>query len=117
LTINGQTFTVNQAAAACTYSLTSNTGSAAASGGTGSFTVNTTAGCAWTCTSSAAWLTGTPSGSGTGPVSWSATANTSTTARNATLTINGQVFTVTQSAAACTYSLTSNTGSAAASGG
>jgi hypothetical protein len=48
LTIGGQTFTVNQAAAACSYTVSPLTTSVGASGGSGSASVTTSAGCAWT---------------------------------------------------------------------
>ena len=47
LTIGGQTFSVTQAAASCTYALVPTSQSVVASGGTGSTTVTTLAGCAW----------------------------------------------------------------------
>ena len=102
LTIAGQTFNVTQAAASCTFALAPASQSVAASGGTGSTTVTTLAGCAWTGVSnSTPWLTVTSgaSGSGTGTVAFSATANPTTTQRSGSLTIAGQTFNVTQAAA------------------
>src|SRR6266516_1940817 len=103
----------------CTYTLSPTTASVAAAGGSGSLTVSATAGCSWAPSSDATtWLTCTPaSGSGSGSVSWSATPNSSTSSRSGTLTIGGQSFTVTQSGAACTYSISSTTASATSSGG
>ncbi|MDQ3014091.1 MAG: hypothetical protein M3X11_25720, partial [Acidobacteriota bacterium] len=71
--------------------------------GTGSVSVVSGAGCGWTATSNAIWITinsGTP-GSGNGSVSYSVAANTGTL-RTGTITIGGQTFTVTQSATAST---------------
>jgi hypothetical protein len=60
--------------------------------------VTTAAGCAWTAASNASWLTVTSgaSGSGNGTVSYSVAVNTSTSARNGTLTVAGQPVTVSQ---------------------
>ena len=120
ITIAGQTFTVTQAAAACTFALVPTSQSVAAGGGTGSTAVTALAGCAWTAVSNnTAWLTVTSgaSGNGAGTVAFSASANPNGTARNGTLTIAGQTFTVNQAAAACTYSITPTSQSVVAGGG
>ena len=120
LTIAGQTFSVTQAAAACTYAVSPTSQSVVAGGGTGSTTVTTLAGCAWTGVSNnASWLTVTSgaSGSGNGTVAFSAASNPNTSARTGTLTIGGQTFSVTQAAAACTYALLPTSQSVVASGG
>jgi len=120
LTVAGQTYTINQAALPCSYSLSSANQSVAAGGGTGSTSVTSPAGCAWNGVSNnASWLTVTAgaSGSGSGTVSFSAAANASTSQRTGTLTIGGQTFTVTQAGAACSYSLSQASQSVAAGGG
>ena len=97
LTVAGHTFTVNQAAAVCAYTLTPTSASATAAGGTGSLSVSTGSGCSWTATSNAGFL-GILSGSagtGTGSVTYNVTAN-GVSARSGTLTIGGQTFTVNQ---------------------
>ena len=83
--------------------------------GSGGVTVTAGSGCSWTASSSATgWLTCTPaSGTGNGSVSYSVTANTSSTARSATLTIAGQAFTVNQDAASCSYSISPTSASPA----
>jgi hypothetical protein len=53
---------------------------------------------AWTATSNASWLTTTSTGTGSGIAIWTAAANTGA-ARSGTITIGGNVFTVTQSPA------------------
>jgi sugar lactone lactonase YvrE len=69
----------------------------AATSGTIALTV--TPAVSWTATSSAPWLTVTPaSGTGNQSLTFSATANTATIGRTATLLIAGQPFTVNQSA-------------------
>jgi hypothetical protein len=107
LTIGGQVFTVTQAAAAsCAYAITPAFKSFTKAGGTGSFAVMTTSGCAWTATSSASWLTvtGTRSGTGPGTVTFSVAASTETSARTGLISVGGQTFTVSEAAgASCTY--------------
>jgi hypothetical protein len=118
ITIAGQTFTVTQNGA-CTYSLSPpsvSVGSGASSG-----QVNVTASfqnCAWTAVSNAYWMAVQPaSGSGSQPVSYSVAANTGALARNGTLTIAGQVFTVNQASGVCTYSLNPTSQSFGSGGG
>jgi plastocyanin len=99
-TIAGQVFTVTQAGAPCTPSISPTSRSHGAAASTGN-TVAVTAGsgCAWTAASNASWLTITAgsSGTGDGTVTYSVAANTGG-ARTGTMTIAGQTFTVTQSA-------------------
>ena len=94
LTVAGQTFSVAQAGATptCTYSLSSSGANPGAAASSGTFTLNVASGCSWSVSSSApGWLSfGPPSGSSTGVVIWTATANTSCSARSATLAIAGQ---------------------------
>ena len=125
LTVAGHAFTVTQSAAPpppCTYSIAPGSTTIAASGGAGSpVTVTTAAGCTWTATSNAPWLTITSGASGTGggTVGYSAAANTGAQ-RTGDLTVAGHAFTVTQSAAPpppCTYSIAPGSTTIAASGG
>jgi hypothetical protein len=120
LTIGGNAFTVNQAAAAaCSYAITPSTQSMSASGGGSSVDVSTANGCPWTATSNAAWLTVSSgaSGTGDGKVAVSVAANTGG-ARTGTLTIAGQTFTVNQAAGlVCSYSIDPVAQSMSAAGG
>ena len=111
LTIAGQTFTVTQAgvAAPCTYQITPTSTSMFANGGSTNVLVSTAAGCAWTASvnSNATWLSviSGSSGAGQGTVILGVAANKDE-ARTGTVTIAGQVFTVSQEAAAsCKYDL------------
>jgi len=115
---SAQACATTQTAPTCTYSLTSSGASVVAAGGTSSVTVNAGAGCTWTPSSNAGWLTCTPAtGTGTGTMTWTAAANTGTASRTGTITVQGQSFTVTQAGVTtCTYSLSASTGSAVASG-
>ncbi len=103
LTIAGQTHTVTQGAStpACTYSISPTTASAPYTGTTAAVLVSAGTGCAWTATSSAAWITikSGASGTGNGTVNYQVAANTATSSRTGTLTIAGQTFTLTQAAA------------------
>jgi hypothetical protein len=106
LTVAGQTFTVNQAAAPCSYSISPGSASFTASTGNGSVAVTAGAGCSWTASSGASWIniTAGPSGNGNGSVSYSVAANSSTSSRSGNLTIAGYGFTVTQAGAQATDS-------------
>lgn len=108
LTIGGRTFSVTQAAAACSFAISPTSQSVAAGGGSGTVTVTAGSGCAWTAVRNALWLSVTAGASGTGggSVTFSAAANTGTTTRTGTLTIAGKTFTVTQPGVACTFSIT-----------
>jgi hypothetical protein len=97
LTIAGQTFTVNQSSG-CTLAFVPTSAHLAPAGGSGSFTVNTVAGCDWTAASQdPSWLTVTSGASGSGPgtVGYSVAAN-SGPARSSSIRIGGQNFAVTQ---------------------
>jgi hypothetical protein len=79
--------------------------------------VTAPAGCAWTATSNAPWITITAgaSGSGNGTLSYSVPANTGPQ-RIGTITIAGQTFTLTQNSG-CTYTLSPTSQIVAATGG
>ena len=86
--------------ALCTYALSATSASFAEAGGSGSVNVTSVAGCPWTATSNASWITinsGTP-GSGNGTLNFTVAANTGL-ARTGTITVAGQTFTVNQSVA------------------
>ncbi|MCA9575669.1 MAG: OmpA family protein [Sandaracinaceae bacterium] len=116
ITIAGNTFTVNQAAG-CSASLPVSSASVGAAGTTSSATITMTAGsCSWTASTSTPWISGvTPSGTGSGSVSYTVAANTGP-ARTGTITMGGQTFTVNQ-ASGCTAMLASSGASAGAVGG
>ena len=94
---------------ACVVTLQQPSAAAPAAGGPGTIGVSTNAGCQWTASTNAPWLTITSgaSGSGSGNVSYTVGANTGA-ARAGTLTVAGQTFTVNQAAGAapaCAYSI------------
>jgi hypothetical protein len=83
----------------CAYSLSSSSQTFGAFGGVGGFTLTTTTGCAWQATSNSGWLTpsaGSVSGTGSQTISYNVANNSSSTPRTSSITVGGQVFTVTQ---------------------
>ncbi len=119
VTVAGQTFTVTQAAeiVSCTYGVTPSGGSVEAAGGPGTFAVTAGGTCSWTAVPTVPWLnvTAGASGTGGGTVSFLAAVNPAE-ARSGTISVMGQMFTVTQ-AAACNYSIAPSSGSVEAVGG
>ena len=87
--------------ATCAYSISPTSQSLSASGGDGSVSVTTSAGCPWQASNRASWITinSRSNGSGDGTVNFSVAANTEPNPRTATLTVAGQTFTVNQSGA------------------
>ena len=129
VTIAGQVHTLTQVAspipgpgpgpAPCSYELGAADASVASGGGIVNVALTSGTGCDWTAASQAPWITVTngASGSGNGTVRLSVAAN-SGSQRVGTVTIAGETFTVTQSAAAaCTYSISPTTQGAGALGG
>jgi uncharacterized repeat protein (TIGR01451 family) len=108
ITVAGQTFTITQAGAGCTYQISPANRAIGPQSATGSIAVIALAGCTWTANSTANWITLTSggSGSGNGTITYSAGANTSVADRTGTITVADQTFTLTQTGAgACMYSL------------
>ncbi len=84
--------------ATCSFSLSASSANFPASGGNGSVTLTTTAGCAWTVSGIPTWISNlTPAnGTGTTTITYTVNPNYSETPRTATLTIGGQSYTVNQ---------------------
>lgn len=104
----------------CSYYVSPLTNSVAAAGGTGLVLITTNPSCSWTAKSNAAWITITAgsTGTGSGAVSYTVAANTSSGSRTGTLTIADQTHTVTQAGAtACSYSLNASGDNFSAAGG
>lgn len=96
LTIAGATFTVTQAAAPCAYTVAPQSLTVGSRVTTGTISVTTQAGCAWSATTAAAWMTLTGSGPGSGGASYTIAENAGTTVRTGTLVVAGRSVTVTQ---------------------
>src|SRR5262249_17851198 len=92
IAVRRQTFKLTQAAAGqtptCTYSINPTSQSFASGGGSGTVTITTANGCAWTAVSNAAWITftGGAAGTGNGTINFRAAANTGA-ARSGTITV------------------------------
>jgi len=109
LMVAGQTYTVNQAAAPCTYTLGFSNVTVASSVVADSFPFTASAtGCAPTAVSYANWITVSTAFSATsGTVSYEVLANPFTTTRVGTIQVGDATFTIRQTGAACGYSLNS----------
>ncbi len=93
----------------CTFSLSPSSASFSASGGSGSVVVTTQAGCNWGTSTAPSWITvNSGSGIGSGTMSYTVTPNTGTT-QIASLTVAGNVFTITEAGLA-TYTITASAG-------
>ncbi|HEY6328575.1 MAG TPA: FG-GAP-like repeat-containing protein [Blastocatellia bacterium] len=92
---------------ACEYQLSSSSGSFGASGGTGSFTVTTSASCGFTPTDPDSFIQVTSGGGlGSGTVDFTVDPNSGTTSRQSTITVApGVTFTINQSGAGQDFSL------------
>jgi hypothetical protein len=102
----------------CSYTVDSTSKSIGAAGGSLVINVATTAGCSWTTSSTATWITvGNGAGTGPGSVRLDVTANPGTSGRSATVTVAGQTFSVQQAGALCTYSISPSGASVPATGG
>lgn len=98
LTVAGNTFTVDQDAATCTFGLMPTSASYASAGGAATANVTAPNGCDWTAQSDVAWIT-FPSGntgSGNGTFDYSVAANPDPAPRQGTITVQGQTLTVDQ---------------------
>ncbi len=109
ITIAGQTHTVAQSGnTTCTFTIAPLNLSYTDVAGSGTVNVSTTSGCNWAASSNDSWITVTSgsTGSGNGTVGYNVAANTGTTTRTGTITIAGQLHSVTQSApTACSYTI------------
>ena len=119
VSVGGTSVSVVQPGNSCSYSLSPATQSTPAAGGAASVGVTTLAGCSWTATSGASWLTISTgaNGSGSGTVSLNATANPTTQSRATSVSVAGQSVQVTQLAGSCTFSSSPMTLSFPAAGG
>jgi hypothetical protein len=101
MTIAGLTFSVSQSGAqTCSYAISPTRSSFSNAGGTGTISVTTAPGCAWTAASGDPWLiiTAGTTGTGNGTVTYSVASYAGRAGtRNGKLAIAGQTFTVKQS--------------------
>jgi hypothetical protein len=116
--IAGVTFTVDQDAAPCAFTISPTSRTSPAAGESITVTVTTSSGCEWSASRNATWLTvnnGT-NRSGSGSVTVVVAAHTGTSQRSGTATIAGRTFTVNQSGVSCSSTVSPRTISAASTG-
>ncbi|MEI6854229.1 MAG: C10 family peptidase, partial [Bacteroidota bacterium] len=95
----------------CIYTLSANSNTFSSSGGPGSFNINTSTNCGWTAISNnPSWIhVSTPSGTGSGSVSYTVDANTSSGTLIGTITIIGLTsnltYTIYETGLNCSYNL------------
>lgn len=96
----------------CSFSLSSASQVYSSCGGSGALNVVTGSACSWTVAGGSTWLYVTTGSSGMGPgsVSYHVAANTGNASRTASLTIGGQVFTVTQSGYSSSFTISASSG-------
>ena len=122
LTIGGQSFTITQAALACSVTVdTAALGSpfgSGVSGGTIQLTANG-ANCAWAASSGVPWASVSPlSGTGNRTLDVFVSSNAAATVgRSGSLTIAGQTINITQAGTSCSFTLDAASGAAPAAGG
>ena len=102
---NNDTSEFSPCAPVCGFSIAPPSQSFTPAGGTGSIAVTTSGSCQWTAVSSAGFVTITSgaSGTGSGTVNFSVAVNNSTTPRTATITVQDQIFNITQ--AGCSFAI------------
>jgi hypothetical protein len=101
--INGQTLTITQPGASCSYNLSQssfNCPDASANTYNNISLVNAQNGCSWSAavTSGNSWLATSSAGNGSGSLSIIVLANNTGAVRSGTIEVNGQILTVTQPA-------------------
>jgi len=103
---------VYTAPVSCSFSLTPASQIYSSCGGSGALTVVTGSACSWTVAGGSNWLYVTAGSSGIGPgsVSFNVAANTGNASRTASLTVGGQVFTVTQSGYSSSFTISASSG-------
>lgn len=117
LTIAGQTVSVQQAAANCTFTLNPDSALVSPLGGNGTFLVNTT--CAWQAVTNVDWINVTSPRTlttGSASVAYSVNANTGAT-RTGTIQVGPLRFNVQQPAGACTQTINPSQVNLTATGG
>ena len=103
ISIGNVAFTVQQAAVACSISLSISSYESAAGGGDSSVNVLAASGCTWQGSSNVPWITFTSAaaGSADGTISFRVAANTTPGSRQGTITIGNRLLVVTQVGANC----------------
>jgi Subtilase family/Putative binding domain, N-terminal/Viral BACON domain len=105
ITLAGQLITVVQGGTGCTYAADPANRTFVPAGGSSTIAVTGGAGCEWNAESQVSWigLTGAVAGSGNGTVAFSVAANDSGSSRSGDIRVAGQIVTIHQGGAGCTY--------------
>lgn len=99
LNVQGATLLITQRAITCTFTLAPTNLLHTSAGGTATVSVTVGAGCAWTATTSDAWISlTTPSGTGNGAFGVAVEPNWSDAARTGAVNVAGQVLPISQAA-------------------
>jgi hypothetical protein len=104
----------------CSYTVSPASATIASAGGSGSVTITAGPTCNWSAAVSDASmivLTSSANGTGNGSVSYTVSSNAGTGARLGTITIAGQVYTITQFGSTCAYAINPSGVSVTAAGG
>ena len=107
ITVEDQVLSITQSGADCSYALSSDSATFESDGGESTVDVASLEGCSWTASANDDWITitGEPSGSGNGSVAFTVDANPTALERSGSITVEGQVLTITQTGVACSYAL------------
>ncbi len=105
--IEDQVFTVTQSGVPCVYTISPTNTTRPSSSTTNIVSITAAAGCDWSGSSSAGWITMLPgtNSSGNGTLTYIVNSNPSSLARTGTVTIAGQKLTVVQFGVPCDFSL------------
>ena len=99
ISVGSQFFPVAQSGASCSLSVSPAAADLPGQGGSGSFNVSASASCRWQPVADSGWIHTTyASANGTGRVTYTADPSTESQPRSGAITINGQVFRLTQGA-------------------
>lgn len=98
MTIAGQTFTVLQNTAGCSYEIQPASATVSGNGGNGSISLTTSTQCGWQPVSDVLWITITSANMGIGNtvVAYSVAPNPGATARKGTIVVGGKTFSLKQ---------------------
>jgi len=102
MTIGGQTFTVNEAAATCKFSFGETNAGFSSTGGSSNVTVTANGtNCTWKAVASGAFIKiiSGDSGTGDGTIDYTVEVNTKTVSRKGSISVDGEKLTITQSGA------------------
>src|SRR5688572_28681716 len=111
IVVNDSRARITQQGSPCRYGLSPDGRDISSGGGSGSIDVTAQPGCSWTATSAVPWISisGNPSSSGSGQVSYSVQAN-SGVPRSGGITVGNETFVINQGSgiSTCTYNLGSS---------